>query len=94
MTGHSIPTQYVQMSPRFRGPDERFRAQVQLAWSPDVNEYVVSVTVYQGEDEDDLRSCVVGAPIGLEVLMTALNAAVADVYHLARRSTDPFDQLG
>lgn len=93
MSRPTIPGQYVSMSPRFRGPGERFRAQLQVAWSPDDDAYTVSVTVYEGEDDTDLRSCVVGAPIGLEVLMTALAGATSDMYHLVRRTTDPFDDL-
>lgn len=89
----SIPGQYIEMSPRFRAPGERFRAQLQVAWSPEDDAYVVSVTVYDGDGEEDLRSCVVGAPIPMEVLMTALVGATSDVYHLIRRTTDPFDSL-
>lgn len=87
------PRQYISMDPRFRAPGERFRAQLQIAWSPDDELYTVSVTVWQGEDESDLRSCVVAPPVGWLDARPLAHCALTDLLDLVRRSGDPFDDL-
>lgn len=87
------PKQYVAMQPRFRAPDERLRAQIQVAWSPGNDEYVLAVTVYSGEDDSELLSCVVAPPAGWLDVRTDIHSACFDVLELIRRSDDPFDDL-
>jgi len=81
------------MQPRLRGPDERFRAQIQIAWSADAEEYVLGVTVYAGEDDAELLSCVVTPPMDWLGIRHELHMAGFDVLELVRRSGDPFDPL-
>lgn len=87
------PGQYIAMQPRLRAPDERFRGQIQIAWSPPVNSYVLSVTVYSGEDDSELLSCVVAQPMDWVTLRTELHLAGFDLLNLVQRSTHPFDDL-
>lgn len=87
------PKQYVAMQPRLRAPDERLRAQIQIAWSPGDDEYVLSVTVYSGEDDSELLSCVVAPPADHVDVRTDVHSACFDVLQLIRRSGDPFDDL-
>lgn len=87
------PHQYVSMQPRLRAPDERFRCQIQLAWTPGDDSYVVGVTVYQGEDDSELQSLCVAPPMGWLDFRAQVHAAVFDALELVRRSDDPFDDL-
>lgn len=87
------PEQFISMDPRLRGPGERFRGQIQISWSPGDDCYVIGVTVWQGEDDQDLRSLCVAAPTDWFGARAVAHSALFDLLELVRRTDDPFDDL-
>lgn len=88
-----LPTDYIQIQPALRHSEEEWHAAISLVWCPARDSYTVAVTVHEGADGGDLRSEVVGAPVGSIDLSIALRHACSDVIDFERRTRNPFDDL-
>lgn len=87
------PRNYVAAQSGIRHNDEEWHAAITLVWCPSQDSYTIGVTLHEGADGGDLRSEVVGPPVGPIDLPGALRCAVTDLLDFERRTRNPFDDL-
>lgn len=88
-----IEPQWLAVQPALRHSEEEWHAAITLVWCPARDSYTVSVTLHEGADGGDLRSEVVGAPVGSLDLARQLRNACTDLIDFERRTRNPFDDL-